>query len=85
MAFTQVLNIIPRPARLITNIGSFVITPKPSLVVTGQKDYVSATYLNECLQDYFGFQFIVVSKAARNAIKFQSLSNSEEMKEKDTA
>lgn len=75
ISFAQEVKIIPQPVEVTTNIGSFVITPKTSLVVTSKIDAASASFLNLYLSDYYGFKLPIVKKATKDYIKFSSLKN----------
>lgn len=80
VSFGQEVNIIPQPVEVTTNVGSFVINPKTSLVVSNKMDAAAAAFLNEYLSDYYGFKLAVVKKATKNYIKFNSLKNIEGLK-----
>ena len=75
ISFAQEVKIIPQPIQVITNVGSFLITPKTSLVVTNKIDDASASFLNIYLSDYYGFKLPIVKNAAKDYIKFNSLKN----------
>lgn len=75
VSFGQEVNIIPQPVQVTTNTGSFVISPKTSLVVLNKSDEATAAFLNEYLSDYYGFKLAIVKKATKNYIKFHSLKN----------
>jgi hexosaminidase len=74
-SFAQEVKIIPQPAELITNTGSFVISPKTSLVVANKGDKASAAFFNKYLLEYYGFELAVVQKASKNSIVLKSLQN----------
>lgn len=75
ISFAQEVKIIPQPIQVITNVGSFLITPTTSLVVTNKIDDASASFLNIYLSDYYGFKLPIVKNAAKDYIKFNSLKN----------
>ena len=75
LTFAQEVKIIPQPVELTTNVGSFVITPKTSLVVTSKIDDATASFLNMYLFDYYGFKLPIVKKATKDFIKFNTLKN----------
>ncbi|WP_414000332.1 beta-N-acetylhexosaminidase [Flavobacterium sp. W1B] len=75
MSFAQEVNIIPQPVQVTRNAGSFVISPKTSLVVSNASDDATAAFLNGYLSDYYGFKLPIVKKASKNYIKFNSLKN----------
>jgi hexosaminidase len=71
----QEVNIIPQPAQLVKNEGSFTITPATKLVVTDKVDNATAAFLNNYLLGYYGFKLAVVKSATTNAIKLKSAKN----------
>ena len=75
LSFAQEVKIIPQPVEVTTNSGSFVISPKTSLVVSNKIDEASAAFLNNYLSDYYGFMLPVVKKATKDYIKFNSLKD----------
>jgi hexosaminidase len=80
LSFAQEVKIIPQPAQIITNKGSFAISPKTSLVVANTADNATAAFLNKYLLNYYGFELPIVQKATKNSIKFKSLTNSKGLK-----
>lgn len=79
-SFAQEVKIIPQPAELITNTGSFVISPKTSLVVANKGDKASAAFFNTYLLEYYGFELAVVQKASKNSIVLKSIQNIDGLK-----
>lgn len=79
-SFAQEVKIIPQPAELITNTGSFVISPKTSLVVASKGDKASAAFFNTYLLEYYGFELAVVQKASKNSIVLKSIQNIDGLK-----
>nr|WP_315233571.1 beta-N-acetylhexosaminidase [uncultured Flavobacterium sp.] len=79
-SFAQEVKIIPQPAELITNTGSFVISPKTSLVVANKGDKASAAFFNTYLLEYYGFELAVVQKASKNSIILKSIQNIDGLK-----
>lgn len=75
ISFAQEVKIIPQPVEVTTNAGSFVISPKTSLVVSSKIDEASASFLNLYLSNYYGFKLPIVKKATKDYIKFNSLKN----------
>jgi len=69
------VKIIPQPVQVTTKSGSFVISPKTSLVVSNKIDDASASFLNEYLLNYYGFKLPIVNKASSDFIQFKSLKN----------
>ena len=75
ISFAQEVKIIPQPVEVTTNAGSFIISPKTSLVVSSKIDEASASFLNLYLSNYYGFKLPIVKKATKDYIKFNSLKN----------
>ena len=75
LSFSQEVNIIPQPVKVVRNTGNFVITSQTSLVVTNKEDNATAAFLNKYLSDYYGFVLPVAKKAAKNYIKLTSQKN----------
>jgi len=75
ISFAQEVKIIPQPVQVTTKSGSFVISPKTSLVVSNKIDDASASFLNEYLLNYYGFKLPIVNKASSDFIQFKSLKN----------
>lgn len=69
-AFCQTVNIIPQPANLSVKPGQFVITKATKIVVAGDEDNGTATYLNQYLKTHYGFSLGVVKKATAKSITF---------------
>ncbi|MFV8327527.1 beta-N-acetylhexosaminidase, partial [Flavobacterium sp. ZS1P14] len=80
LSFAQQVQIIPQPVQVITNTGSFVISPKTSLVVANKQDDATAAFLNKYLLDYYGFALPIVKKATKNSITFKSLEKIDGLK-----
>lgn len=62
------VNIIPKPAELTTQQGTFVINAKTKIVAKDAKVQHSANFLNEFLQDIYGFKLAISKVASPNAI-----------------
>ncbi len=62
------VNIVPKPAELQTQQGAFIITPKTKLVVKDASVQPSADFLNEFLQDVYGFKLATTKVASANSI-----------------
>ena len=75
ISFAQEVKIIPQPVHVTTKSGSFVISPKTSLVVLNKTDDATASFLNEYLLNYYGFKLPIVKKASKDFIQFKSLKN----------
>jgi hexosaminidase len=80
LSFAQEVKIIPQPAEVIRNTGSFIISPKTNLVVAGNEDKATAAFFNKYLLDYYGFELAIVSNASKNSIVLKSLQNSDGLK-----
>jgi hexosaminidase len=80
LSFAQEVKIIPQPVQVTTNAGSFVITPKTSMVVVNKQDNASATFFNNYLLAYYGFELPIVKKSTKNSIKFISLEKIDGLK-----
>jgi hexosaminidase len=72
LSFAQEVKIIPQPVQVTTNSGSFLISPKTSLVVANNQDSATATFFNDYLLDYYGFKLPIVKIAKKNSIKLNS-------------
>lgn len=62
------VDIIPRPVELTTQQGSFVVNAKTRLVVKDPQAQASANFLNEFLQDVYGFKLTTSKVAGPNAV-----------------
>jgi hexosaminidase len=62
------VNIIPKPAELTTQQGTFIINAKTKIVAKDAKVQHSANFLNEFLQDIYGFKLAISKVASPNAI-----------------
>jgi hexosaminidase len=74
-SFAQEVKIIPQPAEVITNKGSFVISAATNLVVGGEENKATAAFFNKYLLEYYGFELAIVEKATKNSIVLKSLKN----------
>ena len=62
------VEIIPKPAELTTQQGTFVINAKTKLIVKDPQAQTSANFLNEFLRDVYGFQLTTSKVAGPNAV-----------------
>ncbi len=69
------VNIIPKPAELTTQQGSFLINAKTKLVVKDPAVQHSANFLNEFLQDIYGFKLATAKTASANSIELGMTKN----------
>lgn len=69
MAANAQTNIIPKPAELTTQQGSFLINAKTKLVVKDPTVQHSANFLNEFLQDIYGFKLAIAKTTSANSIE----------------
>lgn len=69
LATTAQVNIIPKPVELTTQQGSFLINAKTKLVVKDPSVQHSANFLNEFLQDIYGFKLATAKIASPNSIE----------------
>ncbi len=70
-ATTQEVSIIPQPVSLEIKKGNFVLSPATKIVITGNEEKKSASFLNGYLKEFYGFQLPVVKNngpVAKNAI-----------------
>lgn len=58
----QEVSIIPQPASMVVEKGSFTITNKTQIVLAGTGLEKSASFLNDFLQQFYGFQLKVINK-----------------------
>lgn len=58
----QDINIIPQPVKMTVQKGSFIITPATEMVLADNAEAASAAFLNDYLQQYYGFSLKTVSK-----------------------
>jgi hexosaminidase len=69
VATAQEVNIIPKPASVQVNPGNFTITKSTVIAVKDKKDRSSAEFLNEYLQQVYGFKLDIKKKASKNYIR----------------
>lgn len=70
------VNIIPKPAELTTQQGTFLINAKTKIVAKDAAVQHSANFLNEFLQDIYGFKLAISKVASPNAIDLSVGGNS---------
>ncbi|HTJ10381.1 MAG TPA: beta-N-acetylhexosaminidase [Dinghuibacter sp.] len=69
------VNIVPEPVSVTEHDGSFVLTPATRLVVRDASLSAEATYLNDYLQQYYGFRLPVSTRAGAGAITLGTTSS----------
>lgn len=68
----QEVNIIPKPKKLELKKGSFTITPATVIVLGDDGENATASFLNQHLQSFYGFQLKTVKSSAKNFIRFST-------------
>ncbi|MET0634636.1 MAG: beta-N-acetylhexosaminidase [Chitinophagaceae bacterium] len=69
VAGAQEVKIIPEPASLKINKGSFILTATTPIVVADKGDSLSAAFFNEYLRSVYGFSLPVTGKPAPGSIR----------------
>ena len=57
----QEVSIIPQPDKLMRNDGNFSLNKSTIIIVTKKKDELSANFLNNYLQQYYGFKLKILN------------------------
>jgi hexosaminidase len=68
----QEVNIIPKPKMLELKKGNFTITPATVIVLGDEGEKATASFLNQHLQSFYGFQLKTVKSSAKNFIRFST-------------
>ena len=68
----QEVNIIPKPKMLELKKGSFTITPATVIVLADDGENATASFFNQHLQSFYGFQLKTVKSSAKNFIRFST-------------
>jgi hexosaminidase len=63
VSHAQEINIIPKPASVHVGDGTFTITPATKIILKAGDVDKSATFLNNYLQQFYGFQLLVITKS----------------------
>ncbi len=71
-SFSQQINIIPKPASLQVKPGNFIISKKTVIAVNDEEDTKAADFLNDYLQDVYGFKLNVDKQASKNYIRLST-------------
>ena len=74
----QEINIIPRPARVQVQTGSFEITPE-TLLVADEKDADLLSYFNEYLLSYYGYKLPVTFNSKEKGIRLENTNGSQNL------
>ncbi len=74
--FAQQISIIPKPVSLITKQGNFVINENTVIVAGGEDEKKSANFLNDYLQQLYGFKLKVDKKPVSNFIYISTKTTS---------
>lgn len=69
----QDIQIIPQPESLVKGDGSFIVSSITSLTVSGKKDAASAAFLNDYLQQNYGFKLKLTNKNVKNSIRLKTI------------
>ncbi|HMU99407.1 MAG TPA: beta-N-acetylhexosaminidase [Chitinophagales bacterium] len=67
IAFSKDINIIPQPKLINIKEGNFILTQQTSIVLNDTSLIHSASFFNEYLQSYYGFQ-LPIAKTTNNTI-----------------
>ncbi|QCR21337.1 family 20 glycosylhydrolase [Pontibacter sp. SGAir0037] len=78
LAVAQQISIIPKPASIQAGSGHFTVTNKTAIALQNEADRKAAEFLNDYLQEIYGFKLNVTSKKVKNSI---TLSTSKTAKE----
>ncbi|MFD3000177.1 family 20 glycosylhydrolase [Pontibacter toksunensis] len=70
VASAQDINIIPKPASVQVKPGKFTISHNTTIVAKDNEDRKSAEFLNEYLQEVYGFKLDIDKKEKKNSIRF---------------
>lgn len=69
----QEINIIPKPPLLEIKQGNFLITPTTVIVLGDGSEKESASFFNQHLKTYYGFQLKIVKASTKNFIRFSKI------------
>jgi hexosaminidase len=72
VAVAQNTWIIPKPASLVAKPGSFTLSNKTVMVVSDQEDRKAADFLNDYLQQFYGFKLPVGKRAGKSYIRLNT-------------
>lgn len=69
---TAQLNIVPQPVSATAGTGSFSLSPTTVLVLNDEAEQASANFLNDYLQQYYGFRLQTAREAKSNFIRLST-------------
>ncbi|HYC27501.1 MAG TPA: beta-N-acetylhexosaminidase, partial [Chitinophagaceae bacterium] len=69
LAANAQFNIVPQPAKLVAEKGSFHLSNKTTLVLLDDAEQLSANFLNDYLERFYGFRLKTAKKATSNYIR----------------
>ncbi|MBF9252287.1 family 20 glycosylhydrolase [Pontibacter sp. 172403-2] len=72
MATAQDINIIPKPANVQVKPGNFTITKNTVIAVKDKDDRDAANFLNDYLQQVYGFKLDIKKKGKKDYIRFST-------------
>ena len=72
-ASAQEINIVPQPAEMTMNEGSFTLSASTVIIVKNGADDNTAKFFNDYLKQFFGLKLKKVKSAASNYIQFTTL------------
>ncbi|WP_181885090.1 glycoside hydrolase family 20 protein [Pontibacter diazotrophicus] len=76
VASAQDINIIPKPASVQVKPGNFTITRNTTIAVKDKEDQSTANFLNDYLQQVYGFKLNTKKRASKNYIRLSSRKSS---------
>ncbi len=62
------VHIIPAPAKVDMQQGTFLLSPSTVIVLNNKGEQASANFLNDYLQQFYGFRLKLVAQATKNSI-----------------
>jgi hexosaminidase len=68
----QEINIIPKPKMIEKKKGSFILSPSTVIILGDDAEKATATFFNQHLKTYYGFQIKTVKSAVKNYIRFST-------------
>jgi len=76
VARAQEVNIIPKPASVQVKSGQFTITQQTTIAAKDKEDRKAAEFLNEYLQQVYGFKLDIAKKATKDYIRLATRASS---------
>jgi hexosaminidase len=73
-ANTQELAIIPAPAKMEIQQGSFVLSTSTKIIAPTEQDKIAANFLNDYLQKFYGFTLSFSNQTKKNCITLSTYS-----------